>query len=424
MSVRESVIGILDRLAAPGFLRRIFRRPGARFAVLSIRNFRLFVTGQVVSVTGTWMMVAAQDWLVLEWTNNSAFALAVITVCQFAPALLVPFGVGSLADRFPKRTLLICVNTGAAALTTAQAMLVLVDRAQVWQLWAFALGLGVLNAVEAPTRMSFVGELVGDSAFRDASALSAMYFSVAQLLGPALAGVLITLAGPGAALAINAASYPATIVGLVMMRPAEIVARRNGGQRLDMSRGLRRISADPNLTRAVVLLAAVGFFALNLRVIAPLLAKAEFGVAPATFGLVTAALAGGSLFAALFVGGRDTPTLHAALGFAAVLGAAEAVLGRATHLGVAIALLVVCGAGMTSFLQSTNHHLQLSSAPDDRTHVIAVYTTIVQGVTPLAALVVAFFAERTGVRTVLSIGGVAAVCVAGAIYAERWRARR
>lgn len=370
------------------------------------------------------MMVAAQDWLILDWTNNSAFALAIVTVCQFSPALVVPFVVGSLADRFSKRTFLICVNIAAAVLTAAQAMLVLTDRAAVWQLWIFAVGLGVLNASEMPIRMAFVGDLVGDTVFRDASALSAMYFSVAQLLGPALAGMLIALAGSGVALAINSASYLASVAGLTMMRTDEIVVRSAAGQRLDMSRGLRRIAADPNLIRAVVLLAAVGLLALNLRITAPLLAKTEFGVTPASFGMVTAALACGSLCAALFVGGRGTPTLHAALGFAAVLGGAEAVLGRATNLAMAIVVLVVCGAGTTSFLQSTNHHLQLSSRPDDRTHVIAVYTTIVQGITPLTALAVAFFAQRVAVREVLWFSGLAAVCVAATLYLESRRAHR
>lgn len=402
--------------AAP--LRALVRRPAARFAVLSIRNFRLFVLGQIVSVAGTWMMVATQDWLVLEWSGDSARALAVTTVCQFAPALVVPFAAGALADRVAKRTLLLGLNAAAAVLTAAQAAVVLAGYQQVWHLWAFALGLGVLNAAEAPTRMAFVGELVGDRSFRDASSLSALYFSVAQLVGPAIAGVLIGVAGPGTALAINAASYLATITGLLRMRPGEIAARRAAGQRLDLARGWRRIRAHPDLTRAVLLLAAVGLFALTLRVTAPLLAKVEFAASPATFGLVSAALAAGSLSAALFVGGQDTPTLRVALGFAAVLGIAQAALGRAPTMAVAFALLAVCGMAMTAFLQSTNHHLQLSSGPEDRTHVIAVYTTIVQGVAPLAAIGVAVVAERAGVRAVLTAGGLAALAAAAAIRLE------
>ncbi|MGW5383213.1 MFS transporter [Nocardia sp. NPDC003963] len=410
------MIEIFDRGAAVSAVRRMLRRPGARFAVLAIRNFRLFVAGQVLSVTGTWTMVAAQDWLVLEWTANSAFALAIITVCQFSPALLIPLGAGALADRYPKRTLLIFVNSCSAVLTAVQATFVLSGHAEVWHLWLFALGAGMLSAIEAPTRMAFVGELVGDRAFRDASSLSAMYFSVAQLLGPASAGVLIVVTGPGTAMAINAVSYLAAVTGLLLMRPAEMPARRSRRDRLDISRGLRRIAADPQLTAAVALLAAVGFFALNLRVTAPLLAKTEFSVSPTAFGVVTSALAGGSLLAALLVGGRDTPTLRTATLFAATLGLGQATLGSAPNLTLLLVVLVGCGVAMTAFLQSTNHHLQLSSSPEDRTHVIAVYTTIVQGATPLAVLGIAYLADRAGVRTVLWTGGGATCCAAVAVY--------
>ncbi|GAB2630672.1 MFS transporter [Nocardia goodfellowii] len=384
--------------------------------MLAIRNFRLFVAGQVTSVTGTWMMVAAQDWLVLELTDDSAMALALLTVCQFAPAVLLPVGAGLLADRIAKRTLLVIANLAAALVASIQAVVVLSGRVELWQLYLVALAIGIVMSIETPIRMSFISEIVGDERFRDASALSAMYFSVAQLCGPAAAGLLIGLFGTGTAMAVNAVSYSATVLGLVLMRPGDLVSAAPRAAALDVLRGWRRIRNSDSLMWATVLLAGVGFFALNLRVTAPLLAKSAFEVNPAAFGLVTAALAAGSLLAALLVGGRGRPSLHAALGYAALLGGAEAALGLATYLPVAMLLLVLCGAAMTAFLQATNHHLQLGSGPAYRTHVIAVYTTIVQGVTPLAALAVGFFAHRVGVRPVVSLGGLAAVCVAAAIF--------
>ncbi|MFF0452863.1 MFS transporter [Nocardia africana] len=151
------------------------------------------------------------------------------------------------------------VNLAAAALMTAQAVIRATGYAQVWHLWVFAVGLGVISAVETPTRMAFVSEIVGDGSFRDASAMSAMYFSVAQLVGPALAGVLIAAAGPDTALAVNAASYLATVAGRLLMRPGEFVAVGGPREKLDTLRGERRIRAGAHLMRAIVLLAAVGF---------------------------------------------------------------------------------------------------------------------------------------------------------------------
>ncbi|MDV8022196.1 MFS transporter [Rhodococcus sp. IEGM 1330] len=404
-------------------LLRLTRNARSRFDVLSNRNFRLFVGGQVTSAVGTWMMIATQDWLILEWTNNSPVALAIATMCQFGPALMIPFGVGYLADRFPKRTLLICVNTASVFVTTIQALSVLSGAADVWHLWVFAACLGVLNSIETPTRMAFVGEIVGDRDFRAASSLSAMYFSAAQLLGPAIAGILIALAGPGTALTINVVTYIATIAGLAAMKPGDITTHHIKPERLDATRGIRRILADPELSRAVALLVGVGLLALNLRTTAPLLARTEFNATPTLFGMVTASIAAGSLCAALMVGGHGTPTLRTALTAAAVLGLAELALGFASNLLIAMTLLVVCGAAMTTFLQSTNHQLQLATNPNDRTHVIAVYAAIVQGVAPMAALALAFLIQFAEIRVVLSGGGAITVCVVGAMYLNYRRAR-
>ncbi|MGW4632433.1 MFS transporter [Nocardia sp. NPDC004415] len=402
-------------------MTRVLKRAAERFAVLSVRNFRLFVAGQLASVTGTWMMIAAQDWLVLELTHGSASALALVTVCQFAPAVFVSVGAGLLADRMAKRSLLIVLNAAAGLVASAQATIVVSGGVQLWHLYLLALVIGIVNAIETPVRMAFIGEIVGEARFRDASSLSAMYFSVAQLVGPAIAGVLIAAFGTGTALAVNAVSYAATIAGLALMRRSELRSVPRAPRRFDMLRGLRCVRDDPHLTGAIVLLAVVGLFALNLRVTAPLLAKTVFDATPAVFGAVSAALACGSLFAAMFLGGRGAPSPNTAIGCAVVLGTAEAALGLMSSVVAAMVLLAVCGAAMTMFLQTTNHFLQLSSPPADRTQVIALYTTVVQGITPLAALGVGVLADRIDVRVVVSLSGAVA---AGLACAGRLARRR
>ncbi|MCZ0999898.1 MFS transporter [Streptomyces mirabilis] len=198
-----------------------------------MRNFRLFAAGQVVSVAGTWMMVTAQDWLVLSLTGDSGTALGTVTALQFTPLLLFTLYGGRLADRHDKRLLLTVANLVSGALALALAVLVLVGSVQLWQLYLFALGLGTVNAVEVPTRMAFVSEMVGPELLPNASALSAAYFNTARVVGPALAGLLISAVGAGTAMLLNAASYLATVTGLRLMRPGNSCARprRNAGSR-------------------------------------------------------------------------------------------------------------------------------------------------------------------------------------------------
>jgi MFS family permease len=168
------------------------KRLAPTFRSLSVRNFRLFAAGQVVSVAGTWMMVVAQDWLVLGLTGDSSMALGTVTALQFTPVLLLTLYGGRLADRHDKRLLLTIANLVSGALALLLTLLVFAGGVQLWHLYGFALGLGIVNAVEVPTRMAFVSELVGSDLLPNASALSAAYFNIARVVGPALAGLLIT----------------------------------------------------------------------------------------------------------------------------------------------------------------------------------------------------------------------------------------
>ncbi|WP_462188708.1 MFS transporter, partial [Frankia sp. CcWB2] len=189
---------------------------------MSVYNFRLFAGGQVLSVTGTWMMVVAQDWLVLSLSGDSGTALGLVTALQFTPMLLLTLYGGKLADRYDKRRLLTVANLASGLLALALSLLVLAGTVRLWQICLFALGLGLVNAVEMPTRMAFVSELVGAELLPNASALSAAYFNVARVVGPAVAGPLISGFGVGPVMMFNAVSYLATVVGLRMMRPAEM----------------------------------------------------------------------------------------------------------------------------------------------------------------------------------------------------------
>lgn len=197
---------------------------------LSVRNFRLFFTGQLISVMGTWMMIVTQDWLVLSLSDDSAGVLGIVTALQFAPMLFLSLYGGRLADRHDKRTILVAANLVSGALSMTLAPLVITGAVRVWHVCALAFCLGVVNAIETPTRMSFVHEMVGGELLPNASALSAAYFNLARIFGPALGGLAITWLGIGTVSVLNAVSYLATVAALLMMRPAELL--RGGAPRV------------------------------------------------------------------------------------------------------------------------------------------------------------------------------------------------
>ncbi|WP_432073721.1 MFS transporter [Streptomyces wuyuanensis] len=392
------------------------------FRSLSVRNFRLFAVGQLVSVAGTWMMVVAQDWLVLQLTRNSAAALATVTALQFAPLMLFTLYAGGLADRHDKRRLLVWANTVSAALALALAFLDLTGAARLWHVYLFALALGTVNAVEVPARMSFVSELVGAELLPNASALSAAYFNVARVAGPALAGLLISASGTGWVMLLNAVSYAGTVVGLRMMRTSELHRSGRPAGRGSVVDGLRYVTARADLLLPVSLVAVIGLFGLNFQLLLPLLAKTVFHADAASFGLLTTAFAAGSLLAALVgTGRRSRPPARTVILCALAFGALEAMAAGSPDFGSALALLALTGFASLSFAQAANHRIQLGSDPEYRGRVMALYTLILQGSTPLGALLVGWLAQQLGARAGLLAGGLVSVTAALlALVLERW----
>ncbi|MEU9982403.1 MFS transporter [Streptomyces sp. NPDC050856] len=398
------------------------RRAGAvlfhTFQSLTVRNFRLFAAGQLLSVAGTWMMVVAQDWLVLSLTGDSATALGAVTACQFAPLLLLTLYAGGLADRHDKRTLLTVANLVSGALALLLALLVLSGEVRLWHVYLFALGLGTVNAVEVPARMSFVSELVGPDLLPNASALSAAYFNSARVVGPALAGPLIGWCGTGPVMLLNAVSYLATVAGLRLIRTADL---RRGGQRprrAGVADGIRYMVARRDLLLPMLLVSVVGMLGFNFQLTLPLLAKTVFHADAAAFGLLTTALAAGSLAAAFATTARrGRPPLALVIGSAAGFGALEALAGLAPGHASAVVLLFCAGFGSVYFAQAANHHIQLGTDPAYRGRVMALYTLVFQGTTPVGALLVGALSQALGARSGLVLGGAACVVAAAAVLA-------
>ncbi|MCI3278828.1 MFS transporter [Streptomyces cylindrosporus] len=392
-------------------------------ASLRVRNFRLFALGQLASVTGTWMMVTAQDWLVLRMTDDSAAALGAVTAAQFAPVLLLTLVGGRLADRLDRRRLLVVANTVSGLLALALALAVLSDRVSLGHVIACAVGVGLVNAVEIPVRMSFIGELVDPELVPNASALSAAYFNVARVLGPATAGLLIDAAGVGAVMLLNAASYLATVAGLHRIRPAEL--RRTDERRAQggVAAGLRYVAGRTDLILPLVLTAVVALVGFNFQVTLPLLARTVFHTDAGSFGLLTAGMAVGSLLAALATTlRRGRPGERTVLVGATAFGVMLSLSGMAPTFTTALICLSLTGAAMLAFAQSANHHVQLGSDPAYRGRVMALYTLLLQGTTPFGALLTGRLADRLGARGALSVSGV--VCLAAVLAAWACAAAR
>ncbi|WP_326599921.1 MFS transporter [Streptomyces sp. NBC_01803] len=383
------------------------------FRSLSVRNFRLFAGGQVVSVAGTWMMVVSQDWLVLGMTDDSGTALGLVTALQFTPLLLLTLYGGKLADRYDKRLLLTVSNVISGVFALALGLLVVTDAVELWHVYLFALALGTVNAVEVPTRMAFVSEMVGADLLPNASALSAAYFNVARVVGPAVAGLLITAWGTGPVMLINAVSYLGTVVGLRMMRPAELLRDARQSARGGVLDGLRYMRSRPDLMLPISLVAVIGLFGLNFQLTVPLIAKTVFDADATSFGLLTTSLAAGSLIAAFAATGRrGRPSSRTVIGAALAFGVTETLTGWAPTYGAAVVLMALTGFTSIYFAQAANHRIQLGSDPQYRGRVLALYTLILQGSTPLGAIFVGWLSELLGARSGLYVGGLVSLTAA------------
>jgi len=393
------------------------------FAAMSNRNFRLFVTGQMVSNTGTWMQRIAQDWLVLSLTHQSGVALGIATSLQFLPILLFTLWGGVLADRLPKRKVLL----GTQALMGCQALvlgvLTVTGHAQVWQVYVLAALLGLAAALDTPVRQAFVSEMVGGRDLPNAVALGSATFNLGRVIGPAVAGLLITWIGTGPVFLVNAVSYLAVISGLLMMRTSELrpsvrVPRGPGVLR----EGLRYVRGRRDLLLVICVLCAVGTFGFNFQISTALMATHVFHMDASAFGLLTTAFAAGSLMGALLSARRagstgTRPGLRLVIALAVVFGILEFISGFAPTYASFFVLLIPTGLFAIAFATSANAFVQLGTDSTLRGRVMAIYMLAFVGGTPLGAPLLGWLAQNAGARWSLWGGGLATLACTGVALA-------
>jgi MFS family permease len=391
---------------------RIKSAAWSSFGALRVRNYRYFFTGQVISVSGTWMQSVAQAWLVLKLTNNGAY-LGVVIAMQFLPILLLgPWG-GVIADRFDKRRTLICTASAAAALALVLGILTATGVVTVWMVASVALGLGVVNAIDVPTRQAFVSEMVGREHLVNAISLNGVIMNGGRLVGPAIAGVLIVTLGIAPCFFINAASYVAVISALLAIRGEELIRNapvvRARGQLVE---GFRYAWRTPELRTPLLMMALVGTFAYEFSVTLPIFTKFTFHSGADVFGLMTSVMAGGSVVGGLLVAARARPTPQRLALACALFGVMILLTAAAPNLPIALVLLALTGASSIFFAAMCNATIQLTASPEMRGRVMALYVVAFMGSTPIGGPIVGVMGQLYGGRAALAIGGIATLLAA------------
>lgn len=397
----------------------------ATFRSFAIANYRLWFAGAVVSNVGTWMQRIGQDWLVLtELTDDDATAVGVTMALQFGPQLLLLPLTGLVADRMDRRRLLMLTQISMAALAVGMAAVTLTGVVTLWMVFAFALALGVAAAFDAPARQAFVSDLVPASHLSNAVALNSASFNGARLVGPAVAGVLVALAGAGWVFLINAVTFGAVIVSLALLKVRDFTKRnkvpRERGQLLSGFRYVRRRSDIVLVLTMVAILGTLGF---NFPIFISAMARIEFGEGAGEFGVLSSVVALGSVAGALLSARRERARLRtvtlASAGFGASMLAAALMPNPLTF---GVVLVLVGFSGLTA-MATANGYVQTTTAPAMRGRVMGLYLAVFLGGTPIGAPLTGWVADAFGPRWSLGIGAASGLIAAGvaAVYWVRTR---
>ncbi|WP_156251677.1 MFS transporter [Pseudactinotalea terrae] len=394
------------------------------FASLNIRNYRIWFFGALVANVGTWMQRIAQDWLVLtELTDHDGFAVGVVTGLQFAPAVVLTPIAGILADRFDPRKILIVTQALLGVLAAVLGALVLSGHAELWHVYALALGLGVVSALDAPARQVFVSELVPAERLGNAVSLNSASFNAARLIGPGIAGLAIAAVGTGWVFLINAASFAFTIAAMLAMRPAELekiprAPRAPGALRA----GVRYVRGRSDIVVILIVLFVVAAFGLNFQLTSAVMATEVFHRDADGYGILGSILAIGSLAGALLSARRVRPRVRLVVGAAFGFGVSSALMALApTYVLFAIATIPV-GFFSLTMITSANAAIQLSTDPEMRGRVMSLYVLVLFGATPIGSPIVGWVAETWGGRWSILVGAISTIAVA--VAAAAWSRRR
>ena len=390
---------------------------------LSVPNYRRYFVGQVISVSGNWMQLVAQMWLIVQLTG-SGVAVGLTAGLQFAPILVLGAWGGLIADRFSKRRVLMITQPLMALPALALWALVAAGTVEPWMVYALVFVRGTVNAFDNPARQSFVIELVGHDRVVNAVSLNSVIVQTARIIGPAAAGGMIALAGVGPCFAINALSFAAMFIALQRMDVSEL-RPSTPAQRAprELRAALRYVSGTPGLWIPLGMMVLVGTLTFNFQVLLPLLASQTWHGTASTYALLTAAMAVGSVIGALASGARGRVSPRILVVAAAGFGVVELLAALAPSLPLQVLALIPLGAVSVTFSAGVNSTMQLAVTPAMRGRVMGLYSVVFLGSTPIGAPLVGWLAEIAGPRAGMALGGAAAL-TAAALATVAYRGKR
>jgi MFS family permease len=382
------------------------------FKSLAVRNYRLYFIGQGISISGTWMQSVAQGLLVLELTGSGT-QLGLVTALRSIPVLAFGAMGGVIADRYPKRKILYASQSVAGLLGLTLGILVATGEVRMWMVGILAVMLGFVSVVDNPTRQSLILELVGPDQIRNAVSLNSTEVNLARVIGPTLAGILVSTVGLSACFIVDGLSYFAVIIMLMRMREEEMflgqtVARARG----QLREGFAYAWANLPVRKTLIMMAIIGTFTYEFNVILPIFAEFTFESGPSAYAAMTAAMGLGAVVGGLSVAGRVRTSQWSIVISAALFGCSVLATALAPSLYVAIATLLVVGYFSISFTTMGNSTIQLATDPKMRGRVMALWTVSFLGTTPIGGPIIGAIGEHIGARWGLLVGGVAALVAA------------
>jgi MFS family permease len=396
------------------------------FASLRVRNYRLFWTSQLISLTGTWMQVLGQSWLVLSLTHSPQ-ALGIVTMLQFLPLTLLVLFAGVIADRVPKRRFLVFTQSAAMLQALVLGILVTTGAVRLWHIYILATLLGLNNSFDNPTRQAFVPEMVGKDLVSNAVALNSALFNAARIVGPAVAGITIATIGIDGTFFLNAASFLPVIGALLLIRTHELQPASQAPAQANVfgqvREGLHFAFGSRRVLLIIILLAVVGTFGYNFTVALPLLAQFVLHVGSVGFGVMTSVLGIGSLAAALTIAYTNRASERQLVLGAGAFSLILILLGLSHWFVLSLFLLAMLGYAGITFTATANTRMQLSAPDHLRGRVMSLYVLLFVGTTPLGSFLLGQAADWLGVQSAIVLfGAISAIGVAvGAIYGRRER---
>ena len=393
------------------------------FTSFKYHNYRLWWMSNIFASTATWMQRVAQDWVVLMvLTDQSGFAVGVVTALQFLPQLLLSIPAGMVADRFNRRRIIQICQCIVALSGLLTGILLLTGVAALWHIYIIALITGVADCLTSPARQAFVSELVTKEDLPNAVGLNSTAFNSARLIGPGLAGFVIAGIGPGWVFIVNFVLFIVPVLGLSLMDPARLYRPEKTSRTKGMMReGLRYVQNRTDIKAIIAILTVVGALGLNFQLTQAVMATRVFGKGAGEYGLLGSIMASGALAGALQAARRRQPRVFTVVVSAVLFGILEGALALAPTYEIFALLLIPTGFVMLNLLTSANATIQVSTEEEIRGRVLSIYFLFFLGTTPIGAPIIGWVAEHWGPRWSLGVGAIASLLVALIVGIWLWR---